>query len=212
METAAITSSQAAVAATATERGFGSLSGDDFFMVMLTQLQNQDPLEPQKNEALLEQISTIRSMELSQTLTDAVSSLVEQQRFASSAALIGQYALGEVTDAQGEAESVQGIVVGLRFDKAGEAILELDSGEEVPLENVHEVMSPSSAAESMIGLEVWGAVPQTGGESAAVQGTVDSVRFDEYEHPILVLDTGEELPLRYLLGFKLSSEDDGGSS
>ena len=212
METAATTALSAAAPQTTVNRGIATMSGDDFFKIMLTQLANQDPLEPQKNEALLEQISTIRSMELNQSLTDAVNTMLEQQRFASSSALIGQYALGEVVDSQGEAQSIQGIVVGLRFDDSGKAILELDSGKEIPLEDVNEVMAAGTAAETMIGLEVWGSIPQPGGVPLEVSGIVDSVRFDERDHPILMLGNGLELPLEHLMGFKIAGENDGGPS
>lgn len=209
METTAIAPNQFRPSEPVSDKGLGTLDGDDFFKIMLVQLQNQDPLEPQKNEALLEQIATIRSMELNKTLTDAVSQLVEQQRFASSSSLIGQYALGEIEGADGETDSVQGIVVGLRFQQNGKAILELDSGREVPLERVNEVTSAERAAENLIGLEVWGDIGNAGGDPTPVSGLVDSFRFDERNQPILILESGEELPLRDLLGFKLPGESGG---
>jgi flagellar basal-body rod modification protein FlgD len=212
METSAVTSSSTATLSSATSKGLNALDSEDFLNIMLTQLQNQDPLEPQKNEALLEQMSTIRSLEMNSTLVDAMTTMVDQQRFASSSSLIGQYALGEVTDSEGESQSIQGTVVGLRFDDEGKAVLELDSGDELPLEKLTEVMSPTRAAESMIGLEVQGSIPQASGDPLAVSGTVESVRFDEANNPILVLEDGSELPLRYLMTFKLGTQDDGGSS
>ncbi len=49
---------------------FDELGSSDFLKLMLTQLTNQDPLEPTGNEELLRQISSIREIELSTTLTE----------------------------------------------------------------------------------------------------------------------------------------------
>ena len=44
------------------EKGFGALDSDEFTKLILTELGNQDPLEPNDTKALLEQLSIIRSI------------------------------------------------------------------------------------------------------------------------------------------------------
>ncbi len=41
---------------------FAELGSQDFLKLMLTELTNQDPLQPTDNEALLRQISSIRDL------------------------------------------------------------------------------------------------------------------------------------------------------
>ena len=47
----------------------GQLKVEDFINMMVTQLQNQDPLEPAKNEQLLSQMSQIGQLQSQQELT-----------------------------------------------------------------------------------------------------------------------------------------------
>ena len=58
-------------------KGF-DLKAEDFIKMMITQLQNQDPMEPAKNEELLAQMSQIGQLESSTQLQDSLKSLVLQ--------------------------------------------------------------------------------------------------------------------------------------
>ena len=51
------------VGAAAGESGFAALRSEDFIKVMLSELTNQDPFEPQDSAALLEQMSSLRNIE-----------------------------------------------------------------------------------------------------------------------------------------------------
>lgn len=68
---------------TADKQGFNGLTADDFFKLLIAQLQNQDPTEPTSNQELLQQISTIRGVqansEISTTLKELTSVLGGQQ-------------------------------------------------------------------------------------------------------------------------------------
>jgi flagellar basal-body rod modification protein FlgD len=99
-------------ASAAKSNGMADLGSQDFLKLMLTELTNQDPLEPTDNEALLRQISSIRDIELSTSLTDSIRQLTGQQQIGSSSSLIGQF----VTGLPGEDGIVSsGLVVGVRF-------------------------------------------------------------------------------------------------
>lgn len=81
------------------QTGVAGLTADDFFTLLVTQLQNQDPTEPVSNEELLGQLATMRSLqsnvELGETLKSVAES-VDSDRLARAAAYIGQtVALGD---------------------------------------------------------------------------------------------------------------------
>ena len=112
-----------------TAAGFGALRSEDFLSLMIAELQNQDPLQPASNEELMQQIATIRDMELSVTLTDsirqladqqtavngAITALVSQQRFGSASTLIGKYVHGQANHPLLGSVSLEGLVRSVRF-------------------------------------------------------------------------------------------------
>jgi flagellar basal-body rod modification protein FlgD len=132
MQAAAIQSAGAATAATSGSQ-LNGLSGVDFLNILIQQLQYQDPMEPMSNEEMISQMSTIRELELNTTLTDQLQSLSDQQRYAAAASMVGKYVQGSVEDGEGNAYSLEGIVTGVRFTEKGKAMLELDTGETMPM-------------------------------------------------------------------------------
>jgi len=119
-----------------TDRGLGSLKSADFFRILVTELQNQDPFEPTRTADMISQVSQIRSIELSGKLTDTLDSLAHQQRINGVSQLIGKY-VQAISRAEDGSEIVrEGVVTGVRFDAQGLAVLELDTGEVVPAGDV----------------------------------------------------------------------------
>jgi len=184
-----------AAASPAGPNSFADLRSEDFFKLLLTQLRHQDPLEPTGNEELLRQISSIRDIELSTTLSESLRVLTGQQRFASASSLIGQYVLG-VPDENGAIAS--GLVAGVRFDD-GRPILQLSNGATLPLDQVGSITPPLSAAEALIGQAVIGVDHRTTGNAHPVEGVVTGVRMAERDEVVLELDTGGDLRFRDVL-------------
>lgn len=120
----------------ATTRGFGDLNSEDFFGLLIAELQNQDPLKPTDNQQMLSQMAAIRQMEQSTTLNRTLMSLAGEQRFGATAGLIGHYVSGTVKSNSGASVEVEGVVTGVTFDGKGGAILELHNGKKLPAENV----------------------------------------------------------------------------
>ncbi|MCK4658731.1 MAG: hypothetical protein KAV82_04345, partial [Phycisphaerae bacterium] len=150
METTAIAPASTTLR-TEQKSGLEGLGGDDFFKLLIAQLSNQDPLEPTSNQELLNQISSIRDIQSSITLTSTLESLVERQGFGSAASLIGQYVSG-VTDAtDGSSVPMRGIVMGLRITPEGSVMLLLDNGLELPMNKVEEVTTAQQFAEMLQG-------------------------------------------------------------
>lgn len=136
---AAAGSTQTATAANASAKGMDSVTGYDFMNLLIKQLQMQDPFEPMGNEEMVNQISTIRELEMNTRMSERLERLTEEQRFGAAAALIGKYVYGAVSDEDGNAFPVEGQVTSIRFNKQGEAFLELDSGEQLPLAKLERV-------------------------------------------------------------------------
>jgi len=177
--------------ATGSTSSFSNLSGDDFLKLLLTQIANQDPLEPMGNQELMEQISSIRNLEMTTTLTNSLKTLTGQQRFTSAAALIGQYVAGTSST---DGTLVQGVVTAVRFDASGAAVLQLSSGTELPLEQVQTVAAPQQAAAGLVGLTVAG-VDRRATTPEVREGVVTASRVADDGQVVLELDTGNDLRL-----------------
>ncbi len=140
--------------------GFNDLRSEDFFALMIAQLQAQNPLEPQDNQQLMQQISSIRDIEQSTRLGSALDTQVKAlerqtallqklsaQRFGDPAALMGMYAYGKGVNASGapvlgpdgKQVKAEGIVIGVKYNNQGEAILQLHSGSSIKASEVEEV-------------------------------------------------------------------------
>jgi flagellar basal-body rod modification protein FlgD len=118
------------------------LQTSDFIKMMITQLQNQDPMEPTKNEQLLAQMSQIGQLQSSTSLQESLKGLVLQNQIGSSGNLIGKMIQGM----DDNNENVEGLVTSVRVQDDN-VYLELDNGKSLPLTNVTSI-APSTTAVS----------------------------------------------------------------
>ena len=79
---------------------------DDFFQLMIAELQNQDPLNPLENNEFLAQIATIREIGATTKLGDTLDSLVLGQNLNSGSSLIGK----EISALSDDGNEIQGKV------------------------------------------------------------------------------------------------------
>jgi len=107
------------------------LKTEDFIKMMITQLQNQDPLEPAKNQELLAQMSQIGQLQSSSSLQESLAGLSMQNRIGAGGQLIGKMVAG----LDSNNEPVTGLVTSVRVEK-DMVYLELDNGSELPLDRV----------------------------------------------------------------------------
>jgi flagellar basal-body rod modification protein FlgD len=142
MEITASTNTQNAAAQATNASGMKGISGEDFMNVLVKQLQMQDPFKPMGNEEMLNQISTIRELEMNTKLSDKLQQLTDDQRYGAVAALIGKQVSGSVTDESGNTFEVEGVVSGIRFNPNGDTVLELDTGETLPISKLQSVTDP----------------------------------------------------------------------
>jgi flagellar basal-body rod modification protein FlgD len=110
---------------------FANLSSEEFFKVMLTELQNQDPLEPTDTSAMLEQLSAIRNIESQVKLQAQLEEMVASNQIAIAGGLIGKVVEGRdenLNFASGKVNSIR--IVG------DDVMLELENGRRVPMANL----------------------------------------------------------------------------
>ncbi len=126
--------SSTSAAAGANDR-YSELGSGDFLKIILSELSRQDPLKPNDTSTLLEQLSTIRSIQSDVDLSSRLEGLVSQNEWASGAGLIGR----GVSGISEEGTRVAGVVVGVSRTDDG-AVLTLDDGSRVPMKKVDEVV------------------------------------------------------------------------
>ena len=73
-----------------TDKAFDSVGTGDFLKLMLAELQNQDPLNPADNTALLTQLSQIRQVASSDKLSSTLNTVLLGQNLTNATALIGK--------------------------------------------------------------------------------------------------------------------------
>ena len=131
-----------------TDRGLGTMKSEDFFKLLVTELKQQDPFQPAKTGDMINQVSQIRSIELSKQLTDVLGNLTANQQTVGTGELLGKYVTAQLSDADGKPQEVAGVVTGVRFEADGTAILELDNGQTVPAKAVTRIQTADAAAKN----------------------------------------------------------------
>jgi len=118
--------------------GFGDLSSAEFLNIMFTELQNQDPFEPNDSSAMLEQLNSIRSIESDMALTSQLEAIVFQNQLAGASNMIGRYVQGLADGGN----RVDGRVISVI--RQGDAIgLELDTGWIIEVDQVELIVDES---------------------------------------------------------------------
>jgi flagellar basal-body rod modification protein FlgD len=130
----------AASSAASSSNAFSAMDSSEFVKIIFTELANQDPLAPSDSQALLEQISTIRSIQSSIDMSSRLESLVGQNEWTSAAGLIGK----KISGVSEELLRVDGVVKSVSRTDEG-AVLNLESGKRVPVSWVDEILSTTPA-------------------------------------------------------------------
>src|SRR3954469_9303701 len=96
-----------------TAGGINDIDMNTFLKLMITELQQQDPLNPMDNKDMLNQIAQIRAVGASDQLTKTLSSVLLGQNITSATNLMGAD-ISAITDS---GESITGIVNRVAIDK-----------------------------------------------------------------------------------------------
>jgi flagellar basal-body rod modification protein FlgD len=125
-----------AASATATNP-LDSLNTQDFTKMLVAELQNQDPTNPVTNSELMQEVSQIRSIQATDSLTSTLQSVLLGQSVSTAGNLIGRAVQGK--DAQGN--DVSGTVSSVSIS-GGNATLNVGTST-MPLTNVTQISPPS---------------------------------------------------------------------
>jgi flagellar basal-body rod modification protein FlgD len=136
METSAISNTPPAAAASQDRNdALRDLDMDQFLQLMITELQNQDPLNPLENAEILQQISQIREIGATGRLTETLESVLLGQNLTSATSMIGK----TVKALSDDAKEVSGLVDRVTVTE-GEPRLHIGD-KAIRLKNVKEVLS-----------------------------------------------------------------------
>jgi len=116
------------------------LKADDFIKMMVTQLQNQDPMQPASNSELLAQMSQIGQLQSADELQSTLKSVTLQTQIGSASALIGKSVQGLDTNGNPMSGVVNAVAV-----SGGNVALQLDTGMSLSLSSVTSI-GPAPAA------------------------------------------------------------------
>jgi|GEM_PF-2168731 len=136
----------------APEQGMSTMKSEDFFRILVTEMQNQDPFEPSDSSDLISQVSQIRTIEQSDLLTSTLGQLTQSQRMGDSTELIGKFVQAIAVDAEGSETFVEGVVTSVFYNSDGTAVLELDTGDVISAQNVVRVTTPEAFEAEMAAL------------------------------------------------------------
>jgi flagellar basal-body rod modification protein FlgD len=114
---------------------FADVDLDEFLKLLITELRNQDPLNPMDNSEILQQVSQIREIESNSQLTQTLEAVLLGQAMSTASSLIGQYVEALTNDGNRVAGRVERISI-----VDGEPVLHVD-GHEVSLENVDQILA-----------------------------------------------------------------------
>lgn len=107
------------------------LDSQEFLGIILAELQSQDPLAPNDTNALVQQLSSVRSIESDLKLSEKLEALVADNRLSSATTLVGRRVEGVNENGQ----SIIGTVGAVRT-RDGEPTLLLNDGSQLTLDRL----------------------------------------------------------------------------
>ena len=188
------------------ETGGDILGKDDFLKILMTQLQNQDPMNPMQDKDFIAQMATFSSLEQMTNLTQTMEKFVDKQ---SQTQLISynQFVGKEVTwhkviesesDEVPEIQEGQGLVKGVRF-KGDSVEFIMEDGTILNPGNISQVNTSGSGESSLVSASLLiGKKVTWSGEDGELSGVVQSVSKKDSQIWIHT-DSGEKISSNALL-------------
>lgn len=193
-------------AKSASGRNTGDLGKDDFLNLLVTQLQNQDPLNPTDDKEFIGQMAQFTSLEQMKNMN---TSMAQSQAYS----LVGKHIAATITDDTTKVTSkVDGTVTGVKIAN-GVAYAQVN-GKDVEIDKITEVTdgaNPGYASLSqytgLIGLNADGfAYDASTGNIAPVSGIVSSLAKGQNEDYALM--DGVNIKVTGIVGGTASSDPD----
>ncbi len=130
---------------TGSGNGLADVDLDQFLSLLITELQNQDPLNPMDNSQMLQQISQIRQIGSTTKLTDTLSGLANGQDLSMASGMIGK----KISALDTGGKDIEGIVdsVSVKTDSsdANNRIVQVHIGDSiVDINNIRKIVNTTS--------------------------------------------------------------------
>ncbi|MCL4220539.1 MAG: hypothetical protein KJZ65_04130 [Phycisphaerales bacterium] len=116
---------------------FSALTSKQFVEIMFTELTNQDPFEPNDSQAMLDQLSSLRSIESDIQLGERLDKVSQRTEFAAASQMIGKL----VSGVSETSSRVVDVVFSVSQTDKG-PVLNLMNGQRVRMDNLIEVTTP----------------------------------------------------------------------
>ena len=121
-------------------RDLKDLDINQFLQLMISELTNQDPLNPMDNTQLVQQIGELRSIAASDQLTGTLQSLQTQQSLTTASSLIGKRVSAISTDNENVTGTVSSVSVEVDPENSAKRTYKVKvGGQTIDLQNVREV-------------------------------------------------------------------------
>ena len=203
----------------AQDQGFSGLTADDFFKLLITQLQNQDPLKPQDNAEFVAELAQFSSLEQTIGINERLDALSAQNQGLQNSqivSMVGKTASvrGSMITANGSGQPVNGqfvldgnakTVEVTLADLSGRAIRTIDLGSDKSAGQIDFIWDGKTdqgllapAGTYTVTVKARNEDGGTVSTSQETSGTVQAVSFDK-GYPVLQLDSGVEVPISDLL-------------
>lgn len=124
-----------------TQRGSSELGKDEFLKLLVCQLQNQDPLNPQSDTEFISQLAQFSSLE---QMTNMNATMTNTSAYS----LVGKEVIVSSTDSTGAVKEVRGVVDYVEM-KNGDAFLSID-GQTFSIDDLVQVMDNAYAAKDYL--------------------------------------------------------------
>ena len=120
--------------------GLNDIDLNDFLTLMLTELQNQDPLNPTDNAALLQQIGELRGISSNDQLVSTLKGFSNTQELTTASSLIGKSVKGLDNAAKEVAGAVTSVSVKIDEKDRNKRQVQVHVGDQiVDIKNVREI-------------------------------------------------------------------------
>ncbi|MBL8093047.1 MAG: hypothetical protein JNL73_02680 [Anaerolineales bacterium] len=116
---------------------------DQFLTLLVSQLKNQNPLEPMKNDEFLAQTAQFQSLTEMQKLNKSMAAFMSQSQLNNASALIGK----QVTAMQSSGDTLTGVVTSVQMN-GSDVLLEID-GQYAPLSGVTKVEAAKAVTQNI---------------------------------------------------------------
>lgn len=130
---------QAAGQAGSQSDAYNDLDIDSFLKLLISELQNQDPLDPMDNAEMVQQISQIREIGATDKLSNTLNNLSQSQELVTASSLIGKAVQGLTDDASNITGTVDKITVETDAENDTRSVKVHVGGKTMDINNIREI-------------------------------------------------------------------------